>query len=616
MAGGRTFISYSRRQFYFAEALALALQDSGVRIWFDVQSLKPGHNWAADIQAGLEDCENLVLIASPASLASEYVRAEWTQALSACKPVYVVMFEAVTLPPSLAHLPVFDFRRGFDKRVKTLVQAIKGDQVSGETAPRPNPFRFPTRLPWGVTVTSLALTITLLLLLAIPAALYLFILRGQKAYGDLPEALALILSTGLFWTMLTGTLAYLWWAFLYRRIKFEDLRGFLGAAPILLYVCYRTMVGLTDFFDHGGSLAMAMSSPPPYFFELFFPAFLAVLVLDWGTFLLIVRNRSADLFRWLPTGEAPSSLRGKLVGARSRPVKSIPKVSAPIRKSYRLYYDPGDADIAAEVKEAMNRRHIFRADDDSGPVDTHLAILTNNVRKEWVEQVLSAHAGNLVCVVATSIQMPDDLAWIHTYQWVDYRRRSFEQLLRMANTLAESEETQTVVSPGVVPENFAKLVTPQKVAYFANSLKILAALNIGLGLASLGPGSANQSLIQAAGGLFIGAVLFWLAGKLLGRTLTFRALLATFVAGWLLMLLSGLGWRLLRLGGTGISVFGAIFLIGPLVALAIYFETLRRWLPAIAPRRTRTGPTLAASFRLQGSDLLYLLAAIWLALIF
>jgi hypothetical protein len=39
MADGHTFISYSRKQYYFAESLALNLQDNGVQTWFDMQNL-------------------------------------------------------------------------------------------------------------------------------------------------------------------------------------------------------------------------------------------------------------------------------------------------------------------------------------------------------------------------------------------------------------------------------------------------------------------------------------------------------------------------------------------------------------------------------------------------
>ena len=40
-----TFLSYSRRQLYFAESLALHLQKGGLDVWFDLQQLQAGKVW-------------------------------------------------------------------------------------------------------------------------------------------------------------------------------------------------------------------------------------------------------------------------------------------------------------------------------------------------------------------------------------------------------------------------------------------------------------------------------------------------------------------------------------------------------------------------------------------
>ncbi|MBL8156567.1 MAG: toll/interleukin-1 receptor domain-containing protein, partial [Anaerolineae bacterium] len=45
----KTFLSYSRSQYYFAESLVLRLQASGLAVWFDVQQLEPGSDWQRDI---------------------------------------------------------------------------------------------------------------------------------------------------------------------------------------------------------------------------------------------------------------------------------------------------------------------------------------------------------------------------------------------------------------------------------------------------------------------------------------------------------------------------------------------------------------------------------------
>ena len=44
---GHIFISYSRRQLYFAESVVLHLQRAGPDVWFNLQKLTPGVDWSA-----------------------------------------------------------------------------------------------------------------------------------------------------------------------------------------------------------------------------------------------------------------------------------------------------------------------------------------------------------------------------------------------------------------------------------------------------------------------------------------------------------------------------------------------------------------------------------------
>ncbi len=127
MTDDLVFVSYSRREFYFTESLVLHLQRQGINAWFDVQQLEPGIGWKTDIQDGLQNCKALVLVASQSSLASPYVKVEYEAALKVNKPVYVVLFEPLTLPPELSQpSSLIDFTQGFDWGVPLLVAAIQG----------------------------------------------------------------------------------------------------------------------------------------------------------------------------------------------------------------------------------------------------------------------------------------------------------------------------------------------------------------------------------------------------------------------------------------------------------------------------------------------------------
>src|SRR5687768_6776271 len=91
------FISYSRSQLYFAESAAVELERMKVDVWFDLQQLKTGEDWASEIKRGLDECAGVVLIVSQRSMASKYVELEWKAALDAGKPVYLLYFEPAEL---------------------------------------------------------------------------------------------------------------------------------------------------------------------------------------------------------------------------------------------------------------------------------------------------------------------------------------------------------------------------------------------------------------------------------------------------------------------------------------------------------------------------------------
>jgi uncharacterized membrane protein YgcG len=139
------FLSYSRREWYFAEYLTLHLQKLGIPVWFDIQQLEPGVNWRLDIEKGLQACQSLILVASESALSSPYVELEWQRALRDKKPVYVVLFEGVELPPLLASKgTLIDFRRETVSALQELAKQIAAQSQSSVANPesRVYPKRF------------------------------------------------------------------------------------------------------------------------------------------------------------------------------------------------------------------------------------------------------------------------------------------------------------------------------------------------------------------------------------------------------------------------------------------------------------------------------------------
>ncbi|WP_407285380.1 toll/interleukin-1 receptor domain-containing protein [Streptomyces sp. BP-8] len=149
------FVSYSRREFHFAEAVTATLRSqAALDPWFDVQRLRPGMDWAKALDESLDHADALLLLASPAALASAYVRREWTRALERGIPLHIGVVEAVELPPELAGFPVHDLRTRFWERAAELAEAMAQARTdTGVAAPRPNRFGLPGRMPTPVAAT-------------------------------------------------------------------------------------------------------------------------------------------------------------------------------------------------------------------------------------------------------------------------------------------------------------------------------------------------------------------------------------------------------------------------------------------------------------------------------
>ena len=64
------FISYSRRESPFVDALLDELEDRGVEVWLDYHCLVPGKPWLDQIVSGIQASDVMLLVVSKASMAS------------------------------------------------------------------------------------------------------------------------------------------------------------------------------------------------------------------------------------------------------------------------------------------------------------------------------------------------------------------------------------------------------------------------------------------------------------------------------------------------------------------------------------------------------------------
>ena len=123
---GGVFISYSRKDYYFAESLTFSLIQRDVAAWLDVKDLRPGVDWEERLQSAIDNASHLVLVASPDSLRSPNVAVEWQRALDRDIPVLVAHVRGNDVPPELTAMPRVNFRGRFKPAVNSLVDHLTG----------------------------------------------------------------------------------------------------------------------------------------------------------------------------------------------------------------------------------------------------------------------------------------------------------------------------------------------------------------------------------------------------------------------------------------------------------------------------------------------------------
>src|SRR6201999_1814527 len=83
------FISYSRKDYYFAESLTLYLLQHKIPAWMDVLNLKPGVLWEERLFESLDAAGCVVVVASADSMKSPNVRQEIERAVKQGKRIVV-----------------------------------------------------------------------------------------------------------------------------------------------------------------------------------------------------------------------------------------------------------------------------------------------------------------------------------------------------------------------------------------------------------------------------------------------------------------------------------------------------------------------------------------------
>jgi len=124
------FVSHSNADTAVASRLAMGLEALGYRSWYDEWELKAGDSIVDRIQKALSACDVLLVVLSPRSVASEWVKRELNtglmRELGGHRVVVIpVLIEDCDIPPLLEERHYIDLRNNFEEGFFKLLDSLR-----------------------------------------------------------------------------------------------------------------------------------------------------------------------------------------------------------------------------------------------------------------------------------------------------------------------------------------------------------------------------------------------------------------------------------------------------------------------------------------------------------
>jgi SH3-like domain-containing protein len=130
------FLSYSRKDIDFARKLAGDLEKAGYDVWWDITDLRGGDDWVRTIPAAIAASKYMIVILTPDSIESEWVRKEYTQALNFRKKIIPIMFIPCSVPFALNTINFVNFSAGeYEENFKNLLSPLEFSGKPPEVTP-------------------------------------------------------------------------------------------------------------------------------------------------------------------------------------------------------------------------------------------------------------------------------------------------------------------------------------------------------------------------------------------------------------------------------------------------------------------------------------------------
>lgn len=559
-ADSPVFISYSRRDYYFAESLALHLLKEGVAAWLDVKDLNPGVFWERDLFSALDQASCVIIVASADSMKSPNVRQEMERAISQKKRIIIARFRGSKLADELCQCEIVDFRGAFRPALRKLLERLRME-------PPGTPPGAPSRLIPRAPVTVLGL----LGILFVP--LFIDLLLADWSGGPSSPLVhflfVALLALGACWLMS--------FSFLQRKMGMTRLAVSLAilsavfAGPLIEY----RRSGTEGLANEAARMSQAVSNH--------WGAMLLLAALPVTGLAVIVLLQPYDLLRWAPTGSAWRWYRRRCA-TRVLPGGNV--IPAPSRRPFFLLHDSADAPAGEMIRQRLTQAGWTLSTALSGA--TSVLLLTNRTNTSWLLQQQPQLTPDVLTVVGTTICLPAQMEWLWQREWVDLRNWKLERL--------HKEEALPQVPEAVTSPHFPASVRLAHhllccLAGLAFSLMLFAAPAIFL---SIGNSTLGQ-IAFACLGVAVVVSCIETARRLLRRTITDSIFYWISCGGWigtLVLAVAALGRSALTPDWLRAAWAIVFLLLFPLGLLRIR-KSLAFWFPSTWRGPSKPTQTLA-----------------------
>jgi TIR domain len=120
------FISYARAESAFVDKLEAEIKLYGFTVWVDRSKLHAGQEWIDKIENAINECDVLIVVISPQSINSKYVKMEYRYASKNGKKIIPLLSTSCPqIPIDLTNLQQIDFQNTFDVGMKELLNTLR-----------------------------------------------------------------------------------------------------------------------------------------------------------------------------------------------------------------------------------------------------------------------------------------------------------------------------------------------------------------------------------------------------------------------------------------------------------------------------------------------------------